>query len=178
MRKLSSLPRALTLAFLVCAGNAWALAPWTTVGSAGVVDEADAAKVSMSAGIAQILPTAPASTTVTLRYNVTATSDLDNGGVNKYLDVRFRDNGANARVVATLREYNYLTGVTNTLLTMDSNTLPANAGFQIGTAQDGCAGSRFDFDNNAYFIEVVLTRTATTGTPAVAVMTVGDYDIC
>lgn len=164
--------------FASAAANAWALSPWTCVGSAGTVDEADITKVSLSGGLAQILPTAPASTSVTLRYNVTATSDLDNGGVNKVLDIRFRDNGPTARVVATLKQYDITTGATNTILTMDSNTMPASAGFQIATAQDGCVGSRFDFVDNAYFVEVVLSRTATTGTPAIAVMMVSDLDIC
>ncbi|AZZ89850.1 hypothetical protein EUZ85_03645 [Hahella sp. KA22] len=159
-------------------GAAWAASPWTAVGSTGVVDEADAAEVNFSSGVAQISGAAPASSSVTLRYNVTAIADLDNGGVNKRLSARFRDNGSDARVVLSLRQYNYNSGLTTTLLTLDSNTRPANAAYQTHSVSDGCWTTSFDFSQNAYFIEAVLTRTSTAGSPGLAILRVEDADLC
>ncbi len=159
-------------------GSVLAASPWTSVGSAGVVDEVDLSEFYMSFGYAGILPAAPANASVTLRYNVTATGDLENGGVNKRLSARFRDNGPGARVVLYLREYNYLSGATTTLLTLDSDTVAPSASFQTHTVGDGCYSTSFDFSRNAYYIEAILSRTTASGTPNLAILRVEDADIC
>ncbi|OZG74733.1 hypothetical protein BTA51_07100 [Hahella sp. CCB-MM4] len=160
------------------AGTALAASPWTSVGSAGVVDEADLSEFFMSSGYTGILPAAPANSSITLRYNVTATGDLENGGVNKRLSARFRDNGPGARVRLYLREYNYLSGTTTTLLSLDSDTVAPSAGFQTLTVSDGCFSTSFNFTRNAYYIEAILSRTTASGTPNLAILRVEDADVC
>ncbi|WP_020409244.1 hypothetical protein [Hahella ganghwensis] len=166
------------LASALTAGTAMAASPWTSVGSAGVVDEADLSEFYMSAGFAGILLSAPANATVTLRYNVTATADLENGGVNKRLSARFRDNGPGARVRLYLREYNFLTGVTNTLLTLDSDAVAPSGSFQTHTVSDGCYSTSFNFSRNAYYVEAILSRTTASGIPNLAIIRVEDVDVC
>ncbi len=152
--------------------------PWTSVGSAGTVDEADATEVHFSGGIASIKPSAPASSSVTLRYNITSTKDLEDSGVNKSLSVRFRDNGPDARVQLFLKSYNINTGAGTTVLSFDSNTTASSSSYRMQTVGDGCWKPSFDFHNNAYYIEAILTRTSTLGRPALSIMRVSDIDIC
>jgi hypothetical protein len=176
--------RSMSLALGICvaAGTATAWAegdPWTAVGSTGVVDETDAAEVSMSAGIASIKPTAPAATTVVLRYNVTSTPDLSDGGVNKAMTVRFLDNGANARVRVRLISYNLSTGVSTTVVPLfDSDTLPPWSSYRQASVSDGCWVAGFDFHANAYYVEVELSRTAADGTPAISIVRIANNDVC
>lgn len=152
--------------------------PWTSVGSAGTVDEADANKVNFFRGIAGIKSSAPASSSVTLRYNITSTKGLDDGGVDKSMSVRFRDNGPDARVQLFLRSYNINNGINSLVLMLDSNTRASSDSYQMHTVNDGCTGSGFDFKNNAYYVEAILTRTSASGLPALSIMRVNNYDIC
>jgi hypothetical protein len=90
------------------------------------------------------------------------------------LQVRFRDNGANARVIVHLRQYNLNTGVITTPLTLDSNAFPAAASSQVQRVNSTCfAGNFFDFQNNAYFIEAQLIKSAAGGDPVLAIIRIG-----
>src|SRR5262249_21758281 len=141
--------------------------PWTSVGAAGTVKETDLDKVELSGGIASIKSTAPAASTVRLFYNVTTAPDLADGGVNKRLRIRFRDNGPNARVRVFLRSYNLSNGTSQLLLQFDSDTLPASPLYRETTVGDGCftGDSHFDFSANAYYLEVEVSRTSSAGQP-------------
>lgn len=152
---------------------------WTSVASAGEADEADAQEISYSSGVAGISAGAPASSSVLLRYNVTSTADLNDGGVNLGIRARFRDNGDAARVIVRLRRYSLVNGFGSTLLTLDSNNFAASNAFQTQTVHDGCANVLdLDFLNNAYYIEATLTRTTTSGLPSLGILQVFDNDIC
>jgi hypothetical protein len=168
----------LVFLFLTCSPTFGLGDPWTTVGTAGTVDEADLHDVLFVKGIARIKPTAADSSTVVLRYNVTSTADLNDDGVNVAMSVRFRDNGGNARVRLYLRGYNINNGSTITLLSLDSNDYAAASYYQQQTVQDDCAGVHFDFDNYAYYVEAHLSRTNTTGHPALSIIQIRDNDIC
>ncbi|MCI0423392.1 MAG: hypothetical protein L0312_29945 [Acidobacteria bacterium] len=142
---------------------------WTTVGSAGTVDEADQNKVVYSGGIVAfpellapptnlaLAPNLPLETVqAVIRYNVTAVDGLFEPGARLCMQTRFRDDGDRARVLLRLVEYNIFTGVTTTRLTFDSNTVPAQANFQTNSASTNW--TTFDFFQNAYYVEAVLTK--------------------
>ena len=82
--------------------------PWTTVGSAGVVDEESLGFVQLGKfseeGVVQLKPEAPLNLPVTIRYNIVAVPGLLEGNCNS-LTVRFRDNVKGALVRVSLRQY-------------------------------------------------------------------------
>lgn len=147
-------------------GTAWAqFRDWTTVGSAGIVDELDTRLVAFDLGTATLRPNFVG--TLNLRYNIVAVDGLF-GAPGAELGVRFRDNGARAQVVVQLKSYNLETGVTTTLLTLDSNNFPARANYQLQTVVD--CSLRFNFFDFAYFMDVELRKTTTAGSPALAII--------
>ena len=146
-------------------GTAWAQVDWTTVGSAGTVDEADSQRVAFDLGTATLRPGAVG--TLNLRYNVVAVDGLFRAD-GAELGVRFRDNGAAAQVIVRLKRYNLETGALTTLLTLNSNAFPAQNGFQLRTAVD--CSLRFNFFDFAYFMDVELTKDTAAGTPALAII--------
>lgn len=169
---------ALLLSAVFVSPSAFALGdPWTAVASAGEADEADQHEVVYSAGTAGIAPALSVASTV-LRYNITSTADLNDGGTNLGMRVRFRDNGSAARVIVRLRRYNLNNGTGATLFTLDSDNYAPSAAFQTQTVTDSCAGLVLDFENNAYFIEATLTRSNTAGTPNLGILQVFNRDIC
>src|SRR5947207_13869231 len=105
---------------------------WTTVGSAGTVDEADVSKIVFDHATAQFghqlvnttaaaapgavsLPTASA----VIRYNVTPVDGLFTPGIGA-LRVRYLATGPGARVVAKLIEVDLATGAERIRVTFDS----------------------------------------------------------
>ncbi|MFN0118883.1 MAG: hypothetical protein ACKV2V_00110 [Blastocatellia bacterium] len=145
---------------------------WTTVGSAGVVEEGHVDLVNLSGGgVAQLQAGAPANTSALIRYNVTATSGLFGAlGTPIKMNVRYQDNNSNARVIVRLREYNFIAGTAPaTIIEFDSNDYAAAAGLQTKGKNAAC-GFAFDFANKAYYLEVELSRTAANGFPQAAVV--------
>jgi hypothetical protein len=169
---------------------------WTTVGSAGTVDEADADKVVFSGSVvafpevlapptlqteanAQIsLPTV--TTNATIRYNVTAVDGLFMAGSHLGMTVRFRDDGDWARVLVRLYEQDIYTGLTALLLTFDSNASPASPNYQTNGVGSPYPHWSFDFNQKAYFIEATLTKTSSAisingGKPGLAIIKLNRY---
>lgn len=149
--------------------NSW-LKAWTTVGSAGTIDEADTGKVTLQGstiafpellpptiGTAALIPLPLETVTATVRYNVVATDGLFEGGTNLGMRARFRDDGNNAQVILRLIEVNIETGVSAVILTFDSNAFAANANYQTQSVST-FIGSRINFQENAYFIEATLIQ--------------------
>lgn len=140
--------------------------PWTTVASAGTVDEADANKVNYSEGTARLNLAVPANSTATIRYNVVAVDGLvDAGGDGYSLGVRFRDNGQDERVIVRLKAVDLNTGIVSTLMTLDSNAFPPNALFQLRYVPVCWPNWGFNFTRNAYFVETILWKGTTAGNP-------------
>lgn len=146
---------------------------WTTVGSAGTVDEADLDKVDLLRGTVVLNATAPDQTRAVVRYNVTAVDGLFAGGDGYSMGVRFRDNGNQAQVIVNLIEYDYNSGAYRTLLSFDSNTVPAAAGYQVSGGFDCRPNWHFEFGRKAYFIEATLIRTGAGGQPGLGIVTLG-----
>jgi hypothetical protein len=136
--------------------------PWTTVGSAGVVDEADTGIVDFMNGEARMAAAAPAGAVLNLRYNVVSLPGFS--GFGQYLvRVRFRDNGAAGRVQLNLRRYNSGTGILSQIVAFDSNAYPAAVGYQT---RQICVGLNWDFVAGPYYIEAALTKSGALGQPA------------
>jgi hypothetical protein len=134
-------------------------------------------KVASTNGLVTLDPSAPASTQAVIRYNVVAVDVLLASHDGYLLAVRFRDNGAEARVRVFLREYNLNTGVTTTRMTFDSDNLsspsPASIQFQTRPATICSPDWHFDFVNKAYYIEAYLSRTSANGAPGLAAIRLG-----
>ncbi len=160
---------------------------WTAAASTGAVDEADYAQVVFTGSLATLTP-APAESQATIRYNVTAVDGLfANLTPTSWpaLIVRYRDNGANARVVARLREHilnGPQEGQTNTLITFDSDLHPSSGGFQTRAIGDCGVFPQFQFATpqivRVYFVEVELSKTGTVGNPGLAGLAISRYGVC
>ncbi len=146
------------------------LKAWTTVGSAGTVDEADTGKIVLQGstiGFPEPSTTTQQSAfaiglpletvTAVVRYNVVATDGLFEAGTHLGMRSRFRDDGNNAQVILRLIEVNIETGASSLILTLDSNAFTANANYQTQSVST-FIGNRINFQENAYFIEATLIQ--------------------
>ena len=143
-------------------------APWTTAGSAGTVDEADQPRVLLGSpvpGAVAMRPGGfgPRGTAVRIRYNVVAVQGVL-GTVGLTLTSRFLDRGDGERVIVEFKQYGLNTGLTTTLLTLDSNTFAGSPTFQVQQVQTaigpGCVPffTPLNFAQNSYFMDVTLSR--------------------
>ena len=145
---------------------------WTTVGSAGIVNEGHFDLVDLSGGgLAQFQAGAPADTSALIRYNVTATAGLFGAlGTPIRMNVRFMDNNGNGNVIVRLKEYNFVAGLpATTIIEFNSNEQASSASLQNGHKMAPC-GFAFDFANKAYYLEVELIRIAASSNPKLAVV--------
>jgi hypothetical protein len=92
---------------------------WTSVGSAGTVDEADVAVVLLDGAAAS--HAAAFGRIVRIRYNVVAVDGLS-GAVMIVLAANFTDTGSPSQVLLTLKRHSFETGATESLLTLNSDT--------------------------------------------------------
>ncbi|MDX2030158.1 MAG: hypothetical protein SF339_05790 [Blastocatellia bacterium] len=147
---------------------------WTSVASAGTVNDQDQPYVELSGGgLASLNNAAPDSHTAFIRFNVTAVDGLFVAGYPQ-LRVRFQDNGANAQVVVSLMEYDFKTATLKKILELDSNDFASAPGLQTQKT-DACAAfalTSFNFTDKAYYIDAKLIRTGAGGVPRLAVVQV------
>lgn len=154
------------IAAVLAAGAAQAQSnPWTTVGSAGVVDEADTGIVDFVAGEARMRGTAVVGSMLNLRYNVVSLPGFSGPG-QYVMRTRFRDNGAGANVRLDLRRYQN-NGINSVQATFDSDDYAAAAGYQT---QAECMLVDWDFNTSAYYIEATLHKSTSAGTPALGLI--------
>ena len=175
MRHTRILPRTILFATIMAtlsAGSAlWAqeerAAPWTTVGSAGTVDEADLLTVLLGSPVPGAVALRPGfgirPVGVRIRYNVVAVDGVL-GASGLALTSRFLDRGFGERVLVEFKEYGLQTGLTTTLLTLDSNAFAGSPAFQVQAVSTpvgpDCAPlfPPLNFAENAYFMDVLLSR--------------------
>jgi hypothetical protein len=161
---------------------------WTAAASTGTVDEADYNDVVFTEPVATL---ALASVRGVIRYNVTAVDGLFGTLTStSYPDVvvRYRDPGANARVIVRLKEHILansnaaLIGQINTLATFDSNLHPQAPGFQTRTFGNCATFKELDFGGpfnvRVYFIEVELSKTDSQGNPGLSGLAITRYGVC
>lgn len=153
---------------------------WTTVGSAGTIDESSTSKLVMSGStisFPEILSPLPTDTfepaerlgfaaaalpletvTGTVRYNVTATDGLFENGAYLGMRARIRDDGDRAQIVLRLYEVNIDTGATVPVLTLNSDSFTPSANYQTVGTSIFVGSNRINFQQNAYYIEATLTQ--------------------
>jgi hypothetical protein len=155
---------------------------WTTVGSAGTLDESSVGKVFFDHSIVQMGRRVGGSTSAkrrgliltqtqsaAIRYNVTPVDGFfvprrctPDNSLDVRLRLRYLAAGPSARVVAKLIEVDLATGTEKPLLTFDSTGpgLSLSDNYQV---QSGFVCGRpwnFDFENKAYYIEATLTTSS------------------
>lgn len=156
----------LVMAAVLAAGAAHAQSnPWTTVGSAGVVDEADTGIVDFINGEARMRSNAAVGSVLNLRYNVVSLPGFSGPG-QYVMRTRFRDNGAGANVRLDLRRYQN-NGLNSVQATFDSDDHGASASYQT---QAECVLVDWDFSTAAYYVEASLHKVTSVGTPALAMI--------
>jgi hypothetical protein len=155
---------------------------WTHAGSAGAVDESSSGQIRLVQGEATLQPSAPDVATAIVRFNVVALDGLfvpPSPTSWPAMGIRYRDNGAGARVIATLKSYDYTTGITTKVLVFDSDRYPPTGAAYQTRAIGDCSGFRqLDFTTKAYFVEVELVKTAAGGDPGVGVVQLSRYGVC
>ncbi len=146
------------------------LKAWTTVGSAGTMDQADLAKVHMHQSIVQLgvdlgstqgdsaaaratIPTMQA----VVRYNVTPVDGLFflMARFTYQLQLRYR-----GHVNAKFMQVSINTGEETQLVLFDSTRFPATSGFQLQRAAAPTDSAVLDFVNNGYYVEATLITSA------------------
>lgn len=154
---------------------------WTTIGSAGMVDEADVSKVffdfskvQMGRTLGGSSPTVKKSTqksaviqqtqTAVIRYNVTPVDGLFtpvsrtcDPGANtaRQLTLRYLATSG-ARVIAKLIEVDLAAGAETDRLVFDSRLFGTSDNYQRQSSNQCGANWRFDFESKAYYIEAKL----------------------
>jgi hypothetical protein len=107
--------------------------------------------------------------TLNVKYNIVAVA-VDEFAPNA-LTARFRDNGGSAQVILQVKRYGIYSGVTSApLITINSNSFAPNGSFQTRIA---CFNHAFDFENYAYFINAIVTKTAAAGAPSLGAIKLG-----
>lgn len=173
---------------------------WTTVGSAGTIDEADTGKLVMQGSTiafpellgplptdnfperttAAAIPFPEQTVTATVRYNVVATDGLFENGAYLGMKARLRDDGDRAQVVLRLYEVNIDTGATSLVMTLDSNTFAPSSNYQTVGASV-FVGNRINFLQNAYYIEATMVQKKSSivafggGRPGIAVIQLNKF---
>ncbi|MEJ8849556.1 hypothetical protein [Variovorax rhizosphaerae] len=159
--------------------------PWTSVGSAGVIDDDAFVFAGASPGVRAVLngptlslsPAVAPQQPVRVRYNVVDVFDRGGFAGPIRLAANFVDNGANAQIVLYLFEQSMASTASRLLLSLNSNAYTPSTGPQVQSVSAGC-NFRLDFTRNAYWIEAVLIRTASTGAPALNQLRVIDEVLC
>jgi hypothetical protein len=151
----------MAMALFLNAGTALAQdGVWTTIGSAGSIDESSTSVVALGATSAAVPMSMAAGVSATIRYNVVEVGGLDALWDGPSMQIRYKDAGTGERVRASLKGYNIRTGVTTTVLSFDSDAFAQSSSSQLrNTFQTGCFSSfQFNFIDNVYFVEVTLTK--------------------
>ncbi len=157
--------RRATVAMALLAGVAAApAATWSTVGSAGTVDDTDLGIADLIFGEARVRASAPAGSTLNLTYNVVSLQGFTGPGQYQ-LRVRFRDNGPAARVTLGLHRFNSTTGARTNLAVFDSNAYPPMGTHQV---KQRCITIPWNFEAGPHFIEATLFKSGVLGIPALA----------
>lgn len=163
---------------------------WTSVASTGTVDESAADNIMFGGPYASFKNTVAGPTRAVIRYNVTAVDGLfAQAGPLSWpaLSVNYKDDGADARVVVYLREYEFganpASPALNTRIVFDSDLYPPSNEYQ--TRNIGNCGEFHDFqfvpDNQnirAYFLEVNLVRDSAHGNPGLGALALTRYGVC
>ena len=181
MTKARTLTLAVCFVFLAISAHAQTLdvsKNWTTVGSAGTLDERSVGKVFFDRSIVQmgqiVGPTtiskaglvATQTDSAVIRYNVTTVDSFfvprscrPDNSLDVRLKLRYLAAGPGARVLAKLIELDLATGTEKPLLAFDSAdpNFPRSNNYQVQSVSACGRPWTFDFERKAYYIEATLT---------------------
>ncbi|MCU1384491.1 MAG: hypothetical protein JWL71_3188 [Acidobacteria bacterium] len=148
---------------------------WSVTGSTGIVDEGSASLVSFSDTGSATIRNGVSSGTVQLRFPVLPVGELarnvDYKTAHWCLGMLYRDDGAHARVVVTLKSVNVTTGVTTVHGSVDSDASSTTGAAYTNltlcrlTNGDGTTMTSFFSGESAYYVDAKLIRTAADGNP-------------
>jgi len=130
---------------------------WTSVGNNGRVSPASAFKITWIGPTLRFLSTQTG--TIVARYPVTNTYGSGTSKTPPWTTfwATYKDNSASGSVVAKLIEVDKCSGTETQICSITSADSSANAQCSSCTF----SSSTFDFANNTYYVEVTLSRTAT-----------------
>jgi hypothetical protein len=154
---------------------------WSTVASAGTVDEASTSLVLLDAGSVGFRPTAPAGSVAVIRYPL---SSLPSGSaffnppvgyevfysyVRLVLTLSFRKNDDNAYAAAAVKRVRLADGQTNTVAGVNSLAYFPGGDVQHDERIVGCSAPPYCYApaEYAYFVEVVIWKPQATSDPKV-----------
>lgn len=186
---------------LVAAQTAAVDKVWTTVGSAGTLDETSVGKVFFEHGAVQMghpvsdqhlaaeSAAIPHQTqSAVIRYNVTPVDGLFTLKVGNCspgsscpsykLTLRCLAAGSNAQVAANLVEIDMATGAETVRLTFKSS--PTSNRYQVQSGPGDCGPTfSFDFKRKAYYIEATLTTSSIVAVSAAGIQIIKiETDVC
>lgn len=154
-------------------------AGWSGVASTGTIDEGDLEKIVLNNDGSATVRATISSTSAKIRFNVTSAQDLlrqgpgsDAGAVE--FAMRFRDNGPDARVIATLKQvglygfYDSAQHTTEVLATPDSDWYHASDQWHTGRPAIGSwrrIVNELDFLRYGYVVEVQMIKDNAAGNP-------------
>jgi hypothetical protein len=147
---------------------------WTTVGSAGTLDQIDLAKVHLFQSIVQLgtdlpIPTQAVSAQVVgaaphfptiqavVRYNVTPVDGLFSIPDKFRYQLRIRYRG---QITAKLMQVDGESGTEAQLILFNSNSFPAKPDFQLQSVSPSNDSPLLDFINKSYYVEATLIAPA------------------
>jgi hypothetical protein len=141
---------------------------WSTVGSAGMIDEGDTAEYKTSMGQLGVRPTL-STATVVARYPIfdPALSGPPSSGYLSchVLRARYNDNGDQATVYSRIVRWG-IQGGYETVADLSSNDFPGS-GWQTN---EEVFSHDFDFVENTYFLEAWVHKLGTNGTPELGIV--------
>jgi hypothetical protein len=144
---------------------------WSVVGTGGIADESAAGLLSYS-DTGSISFKSSASGTAQVRYPILPVGIVARAQTSNFcLGFQFRDTGAGSRVVVALKSVNHWNGVVTTHRILDSDQMT-----QTGSAYetsvdcnlknpDGSGMTQLDMLNRAWYVDVQLSKTTSTGNP-------------
>ena len=136
--------------------------PWTAAGSTGLPDESDTDEVKFTAEKVLFRNGADLPATAIIRYNITALANLANFA-NSSIVASLEDNGADARVLLEVVDYDVETNDAEVILTLDSDEYAGSDDPQL--LSEDCGGN-FDYAGHTYIVKATLEKTGSAGTPA------------
>ena len=133
---------------------------WTTIGSAGSVDESNAAFYQFTNAALEYRTGSSSLWSITARYNVVDIAD-SGGTVWNHMELGYLDTGAQGSVTASLFRVDPCTNTTTLIASVTSVDAPT------GSCVDVNFAPIVNFQFYVYFVQVVLSRTSTAVNPRI-----------
>jgi len=147
---------------------------WNAIGASGAIDEADLGIVKLSGPAASIAKSANFPATLNIRYPVYVNENFTGAEINDIIGGYYIDNGPDAQVTLTLKEFDMLDGTVTTLMEFDSDDFPQSAGGQVQYELPG-SGVTYDFNFNVYWVDAAITRRSAQGKASLSGVFAGQY---